>query len=145
MAREVLVKAGPKGLNQQIEASGHRLLADEPLDAGGSDTGPNPYDLLLASLGACSSMTLRLYADRHGWDLRGIEVKLWHEKIHQKDCLNCENPNSKIDVIRREIKLIGNLNEEHRQRLLEISDRCPVARTLQSEIRIETKLTPLAT
>lgn len=145
MAREVIVKAGPKGLNQQIEASGHRLLADEPLDAGGSDTGANPYDLLLAALGACSSMTLRIFADRRGWDLRGIEIKLWHEKIHAKDCQDCESPNSKIDFIHREIKLIGNLNEEHRQRLLEISDRCPVARTLQSEIRIETRLVPLAT
>ncbi|HKX12530.1 MAG TPA: OsmC family protein [bacterium] len=145
MAREVLVKAGPKGLNQQIEASGHRLLADEPLDLGGTDTGPNPYDLLLASLGACSSMTLRLYADRKGWELRGIEIKLHHEKVHLKDCQDCENPNSKLDIIHREIKLIGNLNEEQRQRLLEIADRCPVARTLQSEIRIESKLVPLST
>jgi uncharacterized OsmC-like protein len=145
MAREVLVKAGPKGLNQQIEANGHRLLADEPLDLGGTDTGPNPYDLLLASLGACSSMTLRLFADRRGWELRGIEIRLRHEKIHLQDCKDCENPNSKIDVIHREIKLIGNLTEEVRQRLLEIADRCPVARTLQSEVRIESKLMPLAT
>lgn len=145
MAREVLVKAGPRGLNQQIEADGHRLLADEPLDAGGSDTGPNPYDLLLASLGACSSMTLRLFADRRGWELRGVEIRLRHEKIHAEDCKNCESPGAKIDVIHREIKLIGNLSEEIRQRLLEIADRCPVARTLQSEIRIESKLVPLAT
>jgi len=145
MSREVLVKAGPKGLNQQIEASGHRLLADEPLDLGGSDTGPNPYDLLMAALGSCSSITLRLYADRKGWDLRGIEIKLRHEKIHLKDCKDCESPNAKIDVIHRDITLIGNLSEEHRQRLLEVSDRCPVARTLKSEIRIESHLTPLAT
>ncbi|HKY64611.1 MAG TPA: OsmC family protein [bacterium] len=144
MASEVLVKAGPKGLNQQIEAGGHRLLADEPLEAGGTDTGPNPYDLLLAALGACSSMTVRLYADRKGYNLRGIEIKLHHEKVHIKDCQDCESPNSKIDLIQREIKLIGNLSEEERQRLLEIADRCPVARTLQSEIRIESKLVPLS-
>ncbi len=145
MAREVLVKAGPKGLNQQIEAGGHRLLADEPLDGGGTDTGPNPYDLLLAALGSCSSITLRLYADNKGWELRGVEIKLRHEKVHLKDCKDCESPNSKIDFIHREIKLIGNLSEEQRQRLLEISDRCPVARTLQSEVRIESKLVPLST
>ncbi|HEX5034288.1 MAG TPA: OsmC family protein [bacterium] len=144
MASEVLVKAGPKGLNQQIEARGHRLLADEPLDAGGTDTGPNPYDLLLAALGACSSMTVRLYADRKGYPLRGVEIKLRHEKAHLKDCQDCESPNAKIDLIQREIKLIGNLSEEERQRLLEIADRCPVARTLQSDIRIESRLVPMS-
>lgn len=138
--REVTVKGGPKGLNQQIEASGHPLIADEPLDVGGSDTGPTPYDLLLAALGACTSMTLRLYADRKGWDLKGIEVKLRHEKIHAKDCRDCETQDAKIDRIQRDIILRGNLNEEQRQRLLEIAGRCPVARTLKSEIYIESRL-----
>ncbi len=137
--REVLVVGGPSGFNQQITAGGHRLLADEPLDLGGTDTGPNPYDLLLAALGACTSMTLRMYADRKGWKLSGVQVRLRHDKIHAQDCKNCETQTGKIDRIQREIRLDGDLNEEQRQRLLLIADRCPVSLTLRSEISIETK------
>ena len=139
--REVVVRGGPKGLSQQIEASGHPLLADEPLELGGTDTGPNPYDLLLAALGSCTSMTIRMYSDRKGWPLKGITVRLRHNKIHAQDCKNCETKEGKIDVIEREIILEGPLNEEQRQRLLVIAARCPVARTLESEIKIEDRLT----
>lgn len=139
--REVKVVGGPRGYNQQISAGGHRLLADEPLDLGGTDTGPNPYDLLLASLGACTSMTLRMYADRKAYSLTGIQVRLRHQKIHAQDCKSCETQSGMVDRIEREIHLEGNLSEEQRQRLLQISERCPVARTLQSEISIETRLT----
>jgi len=138
--REVIVKGGPSGLNQQILAGGHPLLADEPLEAGGTDTGPNPYDLLLAALGACTSMTLRLYADRKGFKLKGITVRLRHNKIHAQDCKACETKTGLIDRIEREITLEGDLTEEQRQRLLEIAGRCPVARTLKSEIDIEDRL-----
>ncbi|MDL1873225.1 OsmC family protein [Deltaproteobacteria bacterium PRO3] len=138
--REVLVVGGPSGFNQQITAGGHRLLADEPLDLGGTDTGPNPYDLLLAALGACTSMTLRMYADRKAWKLSGVQVRLKHDKVHAQDCKNCETQTGKIDRIQREIRLEGDLSEEQRQRLLLIAERCPVALTLRSEISIETKL-----
>ncbi len=138
--KEVIVRAGPSGLSQQIEAGAHPLLADEPMQLGGEDTGPTPYDLLLASLGACTNMTLRLYADRKGWPLKEITVRLRHDKIHAQDCKECETKEGFLDRIEREITLGGDLNEIQRQRLLEIADRCPVSRTLQSEIRIESRL-----
>jgi uncharacterized OsmC-like protein len=139
--REVVVKGGPSGLHQQIVAAGHPLLADEPLDAGGTDTGPNPYDLLLSALGACTSITLRMYADRKGWNLKGVTVRLRHFKIHAQDCRDCETKEGLVDRIEREIHLEGNLDEAQRQRLLEIADRCPVSRTLKSEINIQNRLT----
>ncbi|MCE9623954.1 MAG: OsmC family protein [Deltaproteobacteria bacterium] len=138
--REVLVQGGPRGLNQQITAGGHHLLADEPLDLGGTDTGANPYDLLIASLGACTSITLRLYADRKAYPLKGIQVRLRHQKIHAQDCKTCETKGGKIDRIEREIKLEGPLSEEQRQRLLQIADRCPVSLTLRSEVHIESRI-----
>ena len=139
--REVLVQAGPTGLNQQITAGGHRILADEPMELGGTDTGPNPYDLLLASLGACTAMTLRLYSDRKGWKLTGILVRLAYDKIHAEDCKTCETKEGFLDRIQREIELQGDLDHEQRDRLLTIAERCPVARTLKSEIVIESRLT----
>ena len=138
--REVVVRGGPSGLNQQIMASGHPLVADEPLDLGGSDTGPTPYDLLLAALGACTSMTLRLYADRKGWPLTGTVVRLRHQRIHAQDCKNCETQNGRIDRIERELHLEGNLEESQKQRLMDIAKRCPVAQTLESEVVIPDKL-----
>jgi Predicted redox protein, regulator of disulfide bond formation len=138
--REVVVRGGPSGLNQQIMASGHPLVADEPLDLGGSDTGPTPYDLLLAALGACTSMTLRLYADRKGWPLTGTVVRLRHQRIHAQDCKNCETQNGRIDRIERELHLEGNLEESQKQRLMDIAKRCPVAQTLESEVVIADKL-----
>ena len=136
----VMTRTGRRGYQTEIVASGHRLLADEPIAVGGSDTGPTPYDYLLAALGACTSMTLRMYADRKGLALESIVVRLKHQKIHAEDCRSCETKSGKIDTIEREIELQGPLDQEQRQRLLEIADRCPVHRTLRSEIIVNSKL-----
>src|SRR5262249_19806742 len=127
---------------QQISASGHALRADEPVSAGGTNTGPNPYDLLLSGLGACTAMTLRMYAAHKKWQLDNVQVTLMHSKVHADDCADCEKTDKKIDLITRHIRLDGVLDEAQRVRLLEIADKCPVHRTLTSEIRIETQLDP---
>ena len=131
---------GISRLAQEILVGRHRLAADEPREAGGSDLGPNPYDLLLAALGACTSMTLRLYADHKEWPLERTTVRLSHEKIHATDCADCETREGKIDQIEREIELAGPLDAQQRQRLLEIAEKCPVHRTLHSEIKIRSRL-----
>jgi uncharacterized OsmC-like protein len=136
----VVVAGGPRGLAQDIAAGNHRLRADEPVAVGGTDTGPTPYDLLLAALGACTGMTLRLYADRKGLPLTGVRVRLRHDRIHAADCVACETKEGKISRIEREIELYGPLTPEQRRRLLEIADRCPVHRTLTSEISIVSRL-----
>lgn len=136
----VMVRTGRKGYQTEIIANGHRLLADEPIAVGGADTGPPPYDYLVAALGACTGMTLRMYADRHEWPLESAVVRLKHQKIHATDCQECETISGKIDTIEREIELEGPLDQEQRQRLLEIADRCPVHRTLHGEIVVKTSL-----
>lgn len=123
-----------------INASGHAIVADEPLSVGGANLGPTPYDLLNASLGACTAMTLRMYADHKKWPLDGVKVVLKHEKVHAKDCEDCESKNKKIDRIERELHLDGPLDEKQRQRLTEIADKCPVHRTLHNEIHVVTTL-----
>ncbi len=127
-------------LAQRIAAGRHRLAADEPVEAGGGDTGPNPYDLLLAALGACTSMTLRLYADRKGWPVESIAIHLRHGKIHAEDCAECETREGRIDRIERRIELAGPLDAAQRQRLVEIAEMCPVHRTLKGEKQILTRL-----
>jgi putative redox protein len=123
---------------QEITVGEHHLLADEPEAAGGRDSGPGPYDLLLAALGACTSMTIRLYADRKQIPLKRTTVQLRHEKIHAADCADCETREGKIDRIDREISFEGELDPATRARLLEIADKCPVHRTLKSEVDIRT-------
>ena len=135
----VLVRETGNGKFQQEVLSGpHRFLADEPVRVGGLDSGPGPYDLLLAGLGACTSMTLRLYADRKKLPLERVSVRLTHNKIHAEDCRDCETKEGMVDRIDRSITMEGPLDSEQRKRLLEIADKCPVHRTLESEIEIRT-------
>ena len=124
-------------LKQEIKAGSHKLYADEPIEAGGSDSGPDPYSLLLASLGACTSMTLQLYARRKGWPLEKVEVRLRNERIHARDCEECASEEGMITRIERYISLTGPLSEEQTARLLEIAQKCPVHRTLTAEISIK--------
>jgi putative redox protein len=131
---------GAGGYTQQIAAGQHRLVADEPRPIG-DDLGPTPYDLLLAALGACTSMTVRMYADRKRWPLEQIRVTLRHSRIHAKDCADCETSNAWITHIDRHIELTGDLDDAQRQRLLLIAERCPVHQTLTSEVQITTSLT----
>lgn len=128
-------------LKQRITAGGHELIADEPLAAGGSDMGPDPYSLLLAALGACTAMTLQIYARRKKWPLEAVEVRLSHSRIHAEDCLDCAAAEGMLDLIERRIALAGELTDEQRSRLLEIAAHCPVHRTLTSEIKIRDVLT----
>ena len=125
---------------ETIRSGPHVLSADEPIAGGGTDTGPSPYEYLLAALGACTAMTLRMYARQKNWPLRKVRVWLKHDKTHATDCADCETKEGKIDQIDRQIELEGPLDDEQRQRLLQIADRCPVHRTLTSEIKIRTRL-----
>jgi putative redox protein len=127
-------------LRQEIDAGSHTLYADEPVDAGGDNAGPNPYELLLAALGACTSMTLLLYARRKGWPLEDVEVRLSHRRDYARDCAECEDKPAKIDVIERRITLRGDLDDGQRARLLEIAQKCPVHRTLTGTIRVNDRL-----
>ncbi|MCP4656387.1 MAG: alpha/beta fold hydrolase [bacterium] len=137
---QVRVTGGAGGMAQRVRAGRHQLPADEPTSIpGGTDTGPAPYDLLLAALGSCTSMTLRMFADRKGWNLSGVEVGLRHAKVDARDCAECETKTGRVDVIEREIELRGELSEEQRSRLVEIADRCPVHRTLSSETVIRSR------
>jgi putative redox protein len=131
-------EAGP--FAETVRSGAHVLAADEPLASGGNDTGPNPYDYLVAALGTCTAMTLRLYARQKKWPLQKVRVQLKHDKIYAKDCADCETKEGRVDRIERLIGLDGPLSDEQRQRLLEIADRCPVHRTLTSEVHISTRL-----
>jgi uncharacterized OsmC-like protein len=145
MPHEVVVREIGRGLAQEIRAGRHALRADEPVGSGGGDTGPDPYGLLLSALGACTSMTIRLYADRKAWPLEGVTVRLSQERIHARDCAECETKDdSRIDRITREIELAGALSEEQRKRLLEIAEKCPVHRTLIGSKQIVTRLSGTA-
>jgi putative redox protein len=133
---EVVVASVGGGYAQNIQAREHTLPADEPVAVGGTDTGPDPYELLLASLGACTSMTVQMYAKRKGWPLTAVSVRLRHQKVHAQDCADCEQTNTYVDVIEKDVDLTGDLTAEQRARLLEIADRCPVHRTLTGQVRI---------
>src|SRR5688500_522652 len=136
---DVIVRGDASAFAQQIVVGPHRLTADEPVEFGGKDTGPGPYDLLLAALGSCTSMTVAMYARTKKWPLESVEVNLRHSKIHATDCRDCETKEGKVDRIEREIHLVGTLDAEQRKRLLEIADKCPVHRTLKAEIDIQTR------
>lgn len=125
-----------ENLQNRIISGNNTITADEPLASGGDDAGFDPYSLLLAALGACTSMTLNLYARHKNWDLQKVRVTLSHEKIHAADCADCETKDAKIDMIRRKVDLEGNLSDEQKKRLKEIARRCPVHQTLTSEIKI---------
>ena len=123
-------------LRQKIEAGKHILSADEPLSVGGGDSGPDPYSLLLSALGACTAMTIQIYAHRKEWPLERVQVRLQHARIHAEDCQSCDQKQGSLDQIQRRISLVGKLTEEQRTRLLEIAKRCPVHRTLTTGFSI---------
>ena len=138
-AMVTVTETGAGTYTQQIVAGHHQLAADEPQPIG-ADAGPTPYDLLLAALGACTSMTVRMYANRKGWELERVRVTLRHSRIHAEDCVACEASNGWIDHIDRDLELVGDLDDSQRERLLLIANRCPVHQTLTSEVDIATSL-----
>jgi len=131
-----VVVRSQEGLRQEIAEGRHRLMADEPVESGGADAGLDPYALLLAALGACTSMTLRLYARRKGWPLEEVTVELEHAKVHAQDCAECEGEAGRIDRIRRRIRVHGPLDAVQVARLAEIARRCPVHKTLLAGVRV---------
>lgn len=137
----VLVASTGGGRFEQVLMDGrHRLRADEPASVGGNDIGPGPYELLLMSLGACTSMTLKMYADHKKWPLQNVEVRLSHAKVYAEDCATCEKSGTKLDRIERVVTLFGPLSEEQKAKLMEIADKCPVHKTLTSKIDIVTRM-----
>jgi putative redox protein len=133
---DVVVHGDAASFKQEVVAGRHRVLADEPESAGGSDAGPDPYDYLLISLGVCTSMTVGLYARRKNLPLQTIKVSLWHSRIHAKDCEECETKEGMLDRIDVEVELTGQLTAEQHTKLMDIAAKCPVHRTLTSEINI---------
>lgn len=137
----VVARIGERRYPTFITAGGrHTLTADEPRDLGGADEGPNPYDLLLASLASCKLITVRMYADRKGWPLSAAHVELSQERIHAKDCEDCESKDGHVHVIHTSLRFEGDLSVEQRSRLHEIADKCPVHRTLMNEVKIRSRL-----
>lgn len=137
---QVIVRGAADGFVQHITAGAHHLRSDEPVSAGGTDSGPSPYDLLLAALGSCTSMTVAMYARRKQWPLTRVTVRLRHSRVHAEDCAVCETEDATLTVIDRDIELDGSLAEDQRARLLAIANRCPVHLTLTSRIDIRTRL-----
>jgi len=138
--RVIVTDSGRSRFDQLLFAGRHVLVADEPVADGGADAGVGPYDLLLMALGACTSMTLRLYASRKHWPLERVVVRLTHDRRHAEDCRDCPDKDTLIDHVDRTIELIGSLDTAQRERLLEIANRCPVHRTLTASVEIATTL-----
>ncbi|CAA9441832.1 MAG: hypothetical protein AVDCRST_MAG37-1450 [uncultured Rubrobacteraceae bacterium] len=134
----VTVRTG-NGLYTEVMANGYSMVVDEPVAFGGTGAGPTPYDYLLAALGGCAAMTVRMYANRKGWPLDSVRVRMEHSKIHARDCEKCENENGRIDRIELQLELTGPLDEHQRRRLGKITEKCPVHRSLDSEMLIETR------
>lgn len=139
-ARVRVAETGDGTFTNRVENGRHELFADEPEESDGQDRGPTPYEYLLSALGACTSITLRMYADRKGWPLENVAVDLRHRKIHADDCEHCETEKGYLDRIEVQVTVDGPLDDEQRERLLEIAHKCPVHRTLKSEIDIPTTL-----
>jgi uncharacterized OsmC-like protein len=135
-APHIVVRGGADSFKQEIVAGKHHLVADEPVNVGGSDAGPDPYDYLLAALGVCTSMTIGLYARRNRVPLENIKVSLWHSRIHARDCEECQTKEGMLDRIDVEVELTGSLSAEQHAKLMEVAAKCPVHRTLTSEINI---------
>jgi putative redox protein len=139
----LVAPTGATPFEQRLLDGRHVLTADEPAKVGGGDAGPGPYELLLMALGACTSMTVKMYARRKGWPLEGAEVRLRHSRVYNQDCADCEDKNALIERVDRSLRLIGPLSSEQRHRLLEIADKCPVHRTLTAGVEIRTALDPV--
>ncbi len=140
MARSVYVNSGPIRYIRNISVGPHLFQSDEPSDYGGNDAGPNPYELLLAALGACTSITVRMYAERKQWPLQEVHVAPSYARVHAEDCAECDTKNVIVDQIELGISFTGDLSEDQRRRLLEIANKCPVHRTLASQVQIHTRL-----
>jgi uncharacterized OsmC-like protein len=140
LSRVVYVDTADPPYLEHVSIGAHRIEADEPGDAGGDDLGPGPYELLLAALGTCTSITVRMYAERKQWPLEAVHIALSHAKVHADDCAACDTEIRTIDCIEMEILLTGDLTEDQQRRLLEIASRCPVHRTLTSAVQIRTIL-----
>jgi putative redox protein len=136
----VTAVTGASGFRTDVRARGFTLVADEPASGGGTEAGPTPYDLLAAALASCTSMTLRMYADRKRWPLKRVAVHVAHARLHADDCATCETEEGHIDRLTRRIEVVGPLTDEQRARLLQIADRCPVHRTLHGEIDVLTEM-----
>ena len=139
MTSTVTVESAPPHFLENITVGRHALQADEPLSAGGGDVAPTPYELLLGALGACKTMTLRMYAERKQWPLEGVRITLSHTKVHAEDCANALSASCLLDHIEVEIELLGNLAPEQWRTLIEVAEKCPVQRTLNSRIVIRTR------
>ena len=136
----VISKTGNENFTTEIKAGKHHFLADEPESLGGLDLGPTPYDLLSSALAACTSMTLQMYAQRKSWDLLEAKVHVEHNKNHAQDCEACDKSGTKIDHFYRKVELIGDLDEDQKAKLLVIADKCPVHKSLHSEVKVVTEL-----
>ncbi len=136
----VVTKTSTSAFKTKITAGKHTFYSDEPKEVGGSDTGPSPYEILISALGACTGMTLTMYARRKSIPLKSITVYMRHDKVYAEDCAEADKPTCKIDVIHREIELVGKLTKEQRKSLLDIANKCPVHKTLTSGLNVKTKL-----